>query len=134
MSEVERWRELPDGAIEFTMCRLRTADRWQPATSWKSFRNGLSKSARRGSCFASPPLRTTTSAAPAARSPSSPRIRRTRPDGSRASTTHSDAIGGIPLFAACDTLETSATHVFGDVVFRSEPVVVDGGKRAAKRR
>ncbi len=26
MSEVERWRELPDGAIEFTMRRLSTAD------------------------------------------------------------------------------------------------------------
>jgi hypothetical protein len=26
MSEVERWRELPDGAIEFTMRRLRSAD------------------------------------------------------------------------------------------------------------
>jgi hypothetical protein len=26
MSEVERWRELPNGAIEFTMRRLRTAD------------------------------------------------------------------------------------------------------------
>jgi hypothetical protein len=26
MSEVERWRELPGGAIEFTMRRLRTAD------------------------------------------------------------------------------------------------------------
>jgi hypothetical protein len=39
-----------------------------------------------------------------------------------------------PLFAACDSLETSATHVFGDVIFRSEPVVVEGGKRAAKRR
>ena len=26
MSEVERWRELPDGRIEFTMRRLRTAD------------------------------------------------------------------------------------------------------------
>jgi hypothetical protein len=39
-----------------------------------------------------------------------------------------------PLFAACDSLETSATHVFGDAVFRSEPVVVEGGKRAAKRR
>ena len=26
MSEVERWRELPDGAIEFTTRRLRTAD------------------------------------------------------------------------------------------------------------
>jgi hypothetical protein len=26
MSEVERWRELPDGEIEFTMRRLRTAD------------------------------------------------------------------------------------------------------------
>jgi hypothetical protein len=26
ISEVERWRELPGGAIEFTMRRLRTAD------------------------------------------------------------------------------------------------------------
>jgi hypothetical protein len=26
MSEVERWRELPDGSIEFTMRRLSTAD------------------------------------------------------------------------------------------------------------
>jgi hypothetical protein len=26
MSEVERWRELPDGNIEFTMRRLRSAD------------------------------------------------------------------------------------------------------------
>lgn len=26
MSEVEHWRELPDGAIEFTMRRLRTSD------------------------------------------------------------------------------------------------------------
>jgi hypothetical protein len=26
MTEVERWRELPDGAIEFTMRRLPTAD------------------------------------------------------------------------------------------------------------
>jgi hypothetical protein len=26
MNEVERWRELPDGAIEFTIRRLRTAD------------------------------------------------------------------------------------------------------------
>jgi hypothetical protein len=26
MSKVERWRELPDGEIEFTMRRLRSAD------------------------------------------------------------------------------------------------------------
>jgi hypothetical protein len=26
MSEVEKWRELPDGSIEFTMRRLPTAD------------------------------------------------------------------------------------------------------------
>jgi len=26
MSEVESWRELPNGEIEFTMRRLRTAD------------------------------------------------------------------------------------------------------------
>jgi hypothetical protein len=39
-----------------------------------------------------------------------------------------------PLFAACDYLEISATYVFGDVTFRSEPVVGEGGKRAPKRR
>jgi hypothetical protein len=36
-------------------------------------------------------------------------------------------------FAACDSLETSETHVFGDVVFRSVPVAIEGRKRAAKR-
>jgi hypothetical protein len=39
-----------------------------------------------------------------------------------------------PHFAACESLETSETHVFGDVIFRSEPVAVEGLKRAAKRR
>jgi hypothetical protein len=39
-----------------------------------------------------------------------------------------------PLFAACDSLETSETHVFGDVIFRSEPVALEGRKRATKRR
>jgi hypothetical protein len=39
-----------------------------------------------------------------------------------------------PRFAVCDALETWETHVFGDVFFRSEPVAVDVGKRAAKRR
>jgi hypothetical protein len=39
-----------------------------------------------------------------------------------------------PDFAACAGLETTESHVFGDVIFRSEPVVVGGGKRAAKRR
>jgi hypothetical protein len=29
MSEVENWRELPDGVIEFTMRRLRTAEGWR---------------------------------------------------------------------------------------------------------
>jgi hypothetical protein len=39
-----------------------------------------------------------------------------------------------PDFATCDCMETSETHVFGDVVFRSEPVAVEGRKHAAKRR
>jgi alkanesulfonate monooxygenase SsuD/methylene tetrahydromethanopterin reductase-like flavin-dependent oxidoreductase (luciferase family) len=39
-----------------------------------------------------------------------------------------------PRFAVCDALDTPAAHVFGDVVFRSEPVAVDVGKRAAKLR
>ena len=37
-------------------------------------------------------------------------------------------------FAVCDALETSEFHVFRDVFFRSEPVAVDKGKRAARRR
>jgi hypothetical protein len=39
-----------------------------------------------------------------------------------------------PHFAACDSLETSETHVFGDVIFRSEPVAVAALKRVGKRR
>jgi hypothetical protein len=39
-----------------------------------------------------------------------------------------------PRFAVCDALDTPEAHVFGDVIFRSEPVAVDEGKRAAKRR
>jgi hypothetical protein len=30
-------------------------------------------------------------------------------------------------------METHDTHVFGDVIFRSEPVVVESQKRGAKR-
>ena len=39
-----------------------------------------------------------------------------------------------PRFAVCDALDTPEAHVFGDVVFRSEPVAIAGGKRASKRR
>ena len=39
-----------------------------------------------------------------------------------------------PRFAVCDAMDTPEALVFGDVVFRSEPVAVDEGKRAAKRR
>jgi hypothetical protein len=38
-----------------------------------------------------------------------------------------------PRFAVCDVLDTPEGHVFGDVVFRSEPVAI-AGKRAPKRR
>jgi hypothetical protein len=38
-----------------------------------------------------------------------------------------------PHFAVCESLETTETHVFGDVIFRSEPVAVEGRKRPAKR-
>jgi hypothetical protein len=37
-------------------------------------------------------------------------------------------------FAVCDALDAPEAHVFGDVVFRSEPVAVDEGNRPAKRR
>jgi hypothetical protein len=39
-----------------------------------------------------------------------------------------------PRFAVSDALDTPEAHVFGDVVFRSKPVAVEKGKRAAKRR
>jgi hypothetical protein len=39
-----------------------------------------------------------------------------------------------PHFAVCESLESDETHVFGDVMFRSEPVVVEGRKLLAKRR
>jgi hypothetical protein len=38
-----------------------------------------------------------------------------------------------PHFAVCDALETSETHVFGDVTFRSEPAAVEDRKRSMKR-
>jgi hypothetical protein len=39
-----------------------------------------------------------------------------------------------PRFAVCDALNTPEAHVFFYVVFRSEPVANEVGKRAAKRR
>jgi hypothetical protein len=39
-----------------------------------------------------------------------------------------------PHFALADVMETIETHVFGDVVFRSEPVAVEGHKRSTKGR
>src|ERR1700752_197165 len=39
-----------------------------------------------------------------------------------------------PRFAVCDAQDTPEAHVFGDVVFRSEPVAIEVGRRAAKRR
>ena len=37
-----------------------------------------------------------------------------------------------PHFAACDSLETTETHIYGDVIFRSEPVMVPAAKQAGK--
>jgi hypothetical protein len=96
MSEVKRWRDLPDGAIEFIMRRLKTADRWPPKTkSWRSYPNGLSKSARRGRFFAWRLLRTTTLAGLVAKSPSSPRTRKGKPGRSPLNRTVSGGIGAI---------------------------------------
>jgi hypothetical protein len=39
-----------------------------------------------------------------------------------------------PRFAVCNALDTPEAHVFGDVIFRSEPVAIEVGKRAPKRR
>lgn len=36
--------------------------------------------------------------------------------------------------SACDSLETSESHVFGDVILCSEPMAVEALKRSAKRR
>jgi hypothetical protein len=38
-----------------------------------------------------------------------------------------------PHFAVADAMETPETHVFGDAIFRSEPVVVEERKRVARR-
>jgi hypothetical protein len=35
-----------------------------------------------------------------------------------------------PRFAVCDALDTPEVHVFGDVIFRSEPVAVESGRRS----
>ena len=35
-----------------------------------------------------------------------------------------------PRFAACESIATTERHVFGDVVFRSEPVVVGNCRRS----
>jgi hypothetical protein len=51
--------------------------------------------------------------------------------------TQHDAFGRdwrIQILPACDGLEPTESRVFGDVIFRSEPVAVGGGKRAANRR
>jgi hypothetical protein len=37
-----------------------------------------------------------------------------------------------PHFAVCHSIKTADRHVFGDVVFRSEPVVIENRKRAAR--
>jgi hypothetical protein len=37
-----------------------------------------------------------------------------------------------PSFAVADIMETPETHVFGDVIFRSEPVATEGRKRARR--
>ena len=39
-----------------------------------------------------------------------------------------------PRFAVCGALDTPEAHVFGDIFFRSEPVAIKVGRRAAKRR
>jgi hypothetical protein len=39
-----------------------------------------------------------------------------------------------PRVAVCDALDTPEADVFGDVVFRSEPVAIEVGKRAAAKR
>jgi hypothetical protein len=38
-----------------------------------------------------------------------------------------------PRFAVADVMETSETHVLGDVIFRSEPVAIECRKRAPRR-
>jgi hypothetical protein len=39
-----------------------------------------------------------------------------------------------PDYAVCESLETAETHVFGDVIYRSEPVAVEGRRRIGKSR
>lgn len=37
-----------------------------------------------------------------------------------------------PHYAICESVETAESHVFGDVIFRCEPVAVEGLRRSAK--
>jgi hypothetical protein len=135
MSEVERWRELPEGAIEFhhapaadrrlmageedkleivpertvEVRETRTLFRLTPATD-----NDLSRSSRQVAVVAAD----------------------TEDEARQIASMH-DAFGRNwrdPHFAIADVMETPETQVFGDVIFRSEPVAVEGRKRVAKRR
>jgi hypothetical protein len=39
-----------------------------------------------------------------------------------------------PQFATCESLETTETHIYGDVIFRSEPVTVPAAKQTRKHK
>jgi len=55
-----------------------------------------------------------------------------KPDRSHPRTTPSGAIGGILNSRLCESLETTETHIYGDVIFRSEPVTVPAAKQTRK--
>ena len=102
--------------------------RWRPRfkAGGLGFVRAPWKSARRGRCFAWRLLRTTTLAC----------LADTEGEVRQIASMY-DAFGRDwrdSRFAVCDALETSEFHVFRDVFFRSEPVAVHKGKRAAKRR
>jgi hypothetical protein len=39
-----------------------------------------------------------------------------------------------PQFATCESLETAETHIYGDAIFRSEPVMVSPPKQASRHK
>jgi hypothetical protein len=60
----------------------------------------------------------------------------TEDEARKIASTH-DAFGRDwrdPQFATCESLETTETHIYGDVIFRSEPVMVPSVKQPRKRK
>jgi len=108
------------------MDRAKSGNCWRPRTTkLEFFLNGPSRSARREAV----PSRARCGQRPHPVQPPGRHRRcghRGRGPGDRLQARRLRTRLQYPHFAKCDCLETSETPVFGDVVFRSEPVAVEG--------